>query len=56
MKDKTPKADALRDMREADPVRVGAFKVGKRDTFGRPKWKVELGQHKSRIAKRKGKR
>lgn len=56
MKEKTPKADALRAMREADPARVGAFKVGKPDTFGRPKWKVELGQHKSRIAKRKGKR
>lgn len=55
MKDKTPKADALRAMREQSAPRIGAFKVEKPDTFGRPKWKAELGRHKAK-AKGRGKR
>jgi 5-methylcytosine-specific restriction protein A len=55
MKDKTPKADALRAMREQAAPRIGAFKVEKPDTFGRPRWKAELGRHKAK-AKGRGKR
>lgn len=47
MADKTPKADALRRMREQGPARIGPFKVVTYTKSGTPK---------KRPAKRKGKR
>lgn len=58
MADKTPKADALRRMREQGPARIGAFKVGDKITggpFGKAGGKI-VATSKKRPAKRKGKR
>jgi len=67
MTDKTPKADALRRMREQGPARIGPFKldpmkgklkVGDNVTggpFGRASGKI-VAVSKKRPAKKKGKR
>lgn len=53
MADKTPKADALRRMREEDSTKVGPFRM--RQPPPRPKWKRELSSAAAAKSRKKGK-